>query len=219
MKIVLFNAPPRAGKDTAANGVLIGMCNRQASESPKAYITGIHKMATPLKEAAHALFGVTMSAGEIEMHKDEPLHEFLGRTPRQVYISLSEDYMKPTYGISAFAHIFINRLRKRERLANIATGQDYLCICSDLGFNEELEPIVTEFGADNVLLVRIKREGCDFKNDSRSYLKHPDITSHWLHNNGTVDDLQQNAFRMVADWLDSKGEYANKSADTQNAVA
>ena len=111
MKIVLLNAPPRAGKDTAAHGLVTAFENQRAAERPQPYIVGHHKMSESLKRGAHALFGLDLSDEYLEDNKDKPMPELMNKSPRQVYISLSEDYVKPHFGVQAFGWMFVNRLR------------------------------------------------------------------------------------------------------------
>ena len=209
MKIILLNAPPRAGKDTAAAAIITGLQNIAAAGKEMRYIPAHHKMAESLKKGAHALFGVDMSAEWYEENKDKPLPEFMNKSPREVYINLSEDFVKPFYGKQAFGWMFVNRLRPAARLAETATGQEYLCICSDLGFEEELQPLIAAYDADNILIIHIVREGCDFGNDSRSYIKHPDIRLKTIINRGTVQQLQLTAIKAAHDWLMEKADQAD----------
>lgn len=44
-------------------------------------------------------------------------------------------------------------------------------VFSDSGFQSEMEPLIEQFGIDNVVLVRLNRDGYDFSGDSRSYLE------------------------------------------------
>ena len=48
--------------------------------------------------------------------------------------------------------------------------QEGVIAVSDGGFPEEIQPVIDHVGAENITIVRIHREGCDFSNDSRNYL-------------------------------------------------
>ena len=204
MKVVLLNAPPRAGKDTAAQGIINALQSHSACGHPLPYVAGLHKMADTLKRGVHLLLGVDMSPAELEDSKDTPLPEFIGKTPRQAYIAASEGFMKPFFGARVFGNIFVNRIRAAARMAEVATGSEYLCVCSDLGFYDELLPLIEAFGADNILMLRVTRAGCDFSNDSRSYLNHPDVKLIEIINDGSVNELQYKAYQFTLSWLKTK---------------
>ncbi len=85
-KIILVNGPPRSGKDTI--GQLL--CQRLPLV--------LDKFARKLKEAAHALYGMPeLPHDHFEACKDTPLEQFFGKSPRQVYIAVSETYFKPLH--------------------------------------------------------------------------------------------------------------------------
>lgn len=83
-------------------------------------------------------------------------------TPREFLIKLSEEYIKPNYGIEFFGH---NLAR---RMAVNLTGTKITTI-SDSGFYDEAVPIVERFLPSNCTLIRIHRRDHDFY-DSRGYI-------------------------------------------------
>jgi hypothetical protein len=85
--------------------------------------------------------------------------EFGGLSVRQAMIKVSEEVIKPVYGKNYFGE---------SAAKTLAEGK--LNIFSDSGFMEELIPIRNKVGAENILLIRLIREGCTFKGDSRGYL-------------------------------------------------
>jgi hypothetical protein len=216
MKIILLNAPPLAGKDTAAAALVTAFENLTHAGFGTPYIVAHHKLAETLKKGAHALFGVDASAEYLEANKDVSLPEFMGMTPRQVYIDLSEKFVKPLYGKHAFGWMFVNRLRAAERLANTATGHEYLCICSDLGFVEELKPLIAAYGAENILLMHIVRPDFTFedKQDSRSYIQHEGVRVKTIVNRASVEQLQLTCIRAAHDWLQEKAPAPHANTST-----
>lgn len=160
MRIILLNGPPRSGKDFGA-------------EYLQDKLRGAHaKFADDIKERTHDLYGLRgwggkpRSADYFEEFKDEPLDEFLGATPRQAYISVGESFKK-LHGQGIWGKLLVKDIR--------GLPSDKTIVISDSGFVEEALELVKEFGADNILLVRISREGYDFSNDSRSYI---DLSEH-----------------------------------------
>lgn len=170
-KCIFLNGPPRVGKDAAAKLVM--------NQLKDCYH---FKFAKPLKDAVHAAFGLSIPTNGLESVKDEPQEYLGGLTPRQAYIGLSEDYLKPNYGSDHFGKAAANHLKN--------SGNTDVVI-SDCGFLDELEPVIALFKPENCLIIRLHRDGCDFSNDSRSYVYHPDVASADIDNNGTLEDLDK----------------------------
>jgi hypothetical protein len=93
---ILLSGPPRSGKDTLAREIY-----HVASEEGLRVATS--SVGQLLKTATHQLFAclqgcsVILSAGS-ETFKDEPSDFFAGLTPREAYIGVHEDYIKPNLG-------------------------------------------------------------------------------------------------------------------------
>jgi hypothetical protein len=125
-----------------------------------------------------------------------------GLSRREALIYVSEEIIKPKFGKDFFG------VKAAQELDNT----DNYCF-SDGGFQEELVPIINKLGADNIILIQLTREGCDFSSDSRRYIngilveefilgvETPIIKSHILqenfpiktyrvHNNATVQELR-----------------------------
>lgn len=159
--IVLFNGPPGSGKDYIAKSSLDLVSDRASM---------VEKFAKSVKQGVHGMFGITYDNGCVVRHdhfedrKNTPLAEFMGMTPREAYIWYSEVVMKPKFGDDIFGKLTADRIEK----------SDYSTfMVSDSGFAEEALVLVNRFGADNVKLVRMHREGHDFTGDSRSYINLP----------------------------------------------
>ncbi len=178
MIVCLFNGPPRCGKDhsvrKATSSVLEGF-NGQFGISPVKL-----KFADELKERTHALYGLFDEFGRplgpdhFEEVKDLPNPRFLGKTPREAYIAVSETYYKPHHGMRIFGELALQRLDRM--MGGEANPSDpSVVLIADSGFTRENEPLIERFGRENVMLVRIhaidKATG-DFKRytDSRSYI-------------------------------------------------
>lgn len=182
-RIILFNGPPRSGKDTAADCIY--------SNNPM-----IHwfRLSAPLKAMVLALFGYDSTVMQfIEAHKDERLSQLEGFIYRELQIWLSEDCIKPKFGPDIFGKIAAHRVDRAYSL---------LHMCSDAGFAEEVVPLVNLVGADNVLIVQIHRDGCNFDNDSRSYITVPGVRTIKLMNEGKLVDYQYAVKAVVNAWLD-----------------
>lgn len=180
-QIILFNGPPGSGKDTAA---------KYLQREYGAYHT---KFAKALKEATHALYGLGALPDDFfESSKGKATQTFFGLPPRQAYIKVSEELVKPVLGKNFFGEVMRQTCKR-------AVGDGYdLIVISDSGFAEEALPLVEEFGAENILLVQIHAEerGCTFEGDSRSYISLPAVYTAHIDNNGSEEE-----FLNTIDWI------------------
>lgn len=175
MKIVLFNGPPRSGKDVSAKMLEDLLWPR-----------GIpYKFAKPLKVTTHSLYGLyDLPHDHFEDTKDEPNDLFFGLSPRQAYIKVAQEMVKPVLGNDHWAKLLVNYIEPFYATPNVI-------VVSDCGFYEEIQPLKKVFGAENMIIVHMKRDGCNFKLDSRGYVTDPDITTMEITNNGTKEDLHK----------------------------
>lgn len=178
VKIILLNGPPRSGKDTAAEIAL--------SIIPPS--KGIfYRFAAPLKDMAHAMIGLPNLPSEYFNNvKDQQTPDFFGLSPREVYIWLSENCVKPRFGFDFWSRIATRKIRGMTN----ARGDNSVVVISDCGFQEELDTLVSDFGSENIYLLHVIREGTSFASDSRSYINHDREQSRVLNNNGTIKDLK-----------------------------
>lgn len=154
MKVIILNGPPRSGKDTLAKLIL--------SHLGAAYL---RSFGSELKLMTHRLYGMVHSkADAFEEVKDEPSISFNGLTPRQAYINVHELYLKPVHGLEALGDLLVKSMRRRG-LWSAST-----LIITDAGSVEECMPIVRKYGTENITLVRIEKEGCEW-NDNRTKIE------------------------------------------------
>lgn len=166
-KVVFFNGPPGSGKDTAT----IIARNFLDKKLPTGDVMRLYvehfKFADPLKQAAHALYGIPYSCEYYEKEKGhkwkgEPQVEFFGKTPRDEYIALSEEFAKSRHGVEVFGRVAARRIALAKQ-ANVF-------LFSDSGFVPEAVPVIKLVGVDNVHVVELNRPGCTFEGDSRGYI-------------------------------------------------
>ena len=182
--VVLFNGPPRCGKDTAAEALRLAIQGARHL-----------KFAGAVKDATHAIFGLEVRTDAFEHCKDIPSPEFAGLTPRQAYIRFSEVAIKPAFGKTRFGHAAARRVLGAED-----AGATLVAI-SDSGFAEETIPVIEAVGRENVLLIRIHRPGCTFDGDSRNYIYPPGIRSEDLSNEYTKAEWVRYVEAVVREWL------------------
>jgi hypothetical protein len=201
-KLLLINGAPRSGKDTA------GEVARRVGRG-KVHVA---KFAKVLKERTHALYGLfgadskPLPHDAFESVKDCEHDEFLGATPRQAYIAVSEKLMKPLHGDAVFGLMLLQELE-----SNAADAD--LIVVTDSGFAAEAVPLVESFGAENTVLMRIHRTGCDFNGDSRSLIALDGVRTVDVHNCTTLEMFEAAvSYAMVDCGLAStKGEERMKA--------
>jgi hypothetical protein len=197
--IILFNAPPRAGKDTVLE---------MMSGLPYEHM----KFAGPLYKMVQSMFGLTDSFWDdlYENFKEVPSDFLNGMTPREAMIWGSESVIKPKFGKEHFGVV-----AKRSIAIHMSEGRPYFAF-SDSGFSEEAGVLVSEYGAENVFLVRIKRPGYDFSNDSRSYWPHEeagilDEHVYELNNDEGLEELEEKLYTTILTPIRQKHENYFKS--------
>lgn len=157
INIILINGAPGAGKDTAAHHL--------ASVLPNARVV---KFAEPIKRAATAIY----CGGDRELfnqfdtfeEKGVPHDQFLGMTPRQVQIDISEKFLKLQHDETVFGKLLASEIKSLydKGFRNF--------LVSDSGFVPEAEELARHFGQKCIKLIRVHREGHDFGSDSRSHI-------------------------------------------------
>lgn len=187
MQIILLNGPPGCGKDAAATQIWSSFDYTQM------------KFAGALKAATHTLFGLDPDISAYEDVKDKPLNDFMGYTPRDAYIRMSEDFVKKYYDKRFFGYVLAKQI-ERQKSSRI--------VISDSGFMLEAQGLMERFPDADYLLIRVEREGHDFIGDSRSYWPWQDMkgvnldqfsTQAW-ENNGDLSAWQRKMIKVVDDW-------------------
>jgi hypothetical protein len=155
-KIFLLNGPPSSGKDSLANHIV---------RNNGAYT--IDKMAYPLKQANKMLFSLTDAEYEEyegnAVLKNTPQERFYGKSYRDIQIDLSEKFVKMNYDDEFFGRSLAARI-------NNLSNPHAKILVPDSGFAGEARAVIREFGAENVYLIKLFREGFGYSGDSRSYI-------------------------------------------------
>lgn len=150
---ILFNGPPRAGKDTAVSAVL----NTNIGNIE------VFKFTAPVKDLTHKNAGLNCDHDEFEVLKDTPQEVFNGRTPRQAYIDTSEE-LKEKYGHDAVAKLFVESIMASDAdiILNPDCGNDMEALC-----------VADALGHENVFILRVHKDGHDFSQDCREWVVTP----------------------------------------------
>lgn len=112
---------------------------------------------------------------------------------REALIFTSECIAKPTFGKDYFG---------KARADKILHGENDLYVDSSCGFFEELPPLIETIGQENILLLRIHREGCTFEGDSRSFIEDGVINNTIdIVNNGSVEEYFAQIESAVSEFI------------------
>lgn len=226
LKVIVFNAPARSGKDIAAahmtdtinnSGSLLAAHHREFKHSlikitsdflgitVSQFLKGYNETVEEhCKRMGYNIIRFTYNRNvQIKPNswwKDVPIYTPTGDrlSKRETLIHVSENVIKPNFGEDAFGKMFVNNL-----------PEEGVVFVSDGGFPQELLPVINHVGKYNVLVVRIHREGCDFSNDSRDYLEEDMFDKESqpkfidIENNGTIEEFLGKVEEVFKKWESS----------------
>lgn len=178
---IVLNGPPRAGKDTA-----IEILQEVLKDGD------VYQFFRPIKEMLHAELGLDVQHDHYEQQKDDPLPEFNGMTPRRAYIDKGER-LQAEFGHSILLDIYFDAISS-------STSPILITTCGNDG---EACEIASIFGNENVLVLRIHKEGCDFSQDSRSWVTSTHLNLRDLRNvHGRPGEYQSEVAAVASQWID-----------------
>lgn len=123
---------------------------------------------------------------------------------REAMIYISELIVKKRFNQDWFGQERVRRMKKFEHNYSYIDGvnMDFNLVFTDdsCGFEDELPPLFDYVGNENVLLIRLFREGFNFEGDSRQYVS-PDVTTVDIFNNGTEEEYKEEVYNTVKRWL------------------
>ena len=168
--VIMFNAPPRAGKGTACEILMRKFPESVKYEYFKEYL---------YKESAKVLgldFNFWASVCQNGDLKDKPMlrlqtGEAEGSvTPRDILINVAENILKPKHGKDCIANATAHKIAKTIQQFKAEKGYNPIIVVPDLGFPYEADAVRAIIPSAEVAVVHIKREGYTFEGDSRNYV-------------------------------------------------
>ena len=168
--VIMFNAPPRAGKDTACEILMRKFPESVKYEYFKEYL---------YKESAKVLgldFNFWASVCQNGDLKDKPMLRLQtgeaegSLTPRDILINVAENILKPKHGKDCIANATAHKIAKTIQQFKAEKGYNPIIVVPDLGFPYEADAVRTIIPSAEVAVVHIKREGYTFEGDSRNYV-------------------------------------------------
>ena len=189
MYFVVFNGPPRAGKDTLSRMLIEHMDSRIKAPAIE------ESLSMPMRGSMFGLLGMDYSDELYESLKPTIIPA-LNVTGRQHMIDISEKFLKPVYGENIMARLLLDRVH----------GFPGVVLIRDGGFQVEVNELIRAVGERNVYIVRVHRNHCDFSNDSREWVHHPiSACEMGVPNTGTLDDLRVEAGRIYGRLVNQMG--------------
>lgn len=183
--IILFNAPPSAGKDLSCE-LLKDSLNNEFNQYVMFKEILYEKTAELLDIALPIWVNMCQSIKQkdseiitkmnhLEVIKKTNLSDdlitelFKVKTPREMLIFLAEKVLKPELGVDFIAK------HTSQRVIEVIKSGVPLVLIPDLGFDYELSVLKEQIynsnvQVDQIIVVQIYRDGCDYSKDSRNYV-------------------------------------------------
>jgi hypothetical protein len=180
---IIFNAPPRCGKDTLGRLIpkyLSGPVRHTAFKE-SLFDACFDRLLPEFQEMTPRDWWGSLAYDEL---KDDELAKLVMEdgfegTARECLIHTSEDIIKPMHGDTYFGE---------QAAAQMQPGYN---IFTDGGFGPELEAIIEK--ADDVILIQISRDGYNFSSDSRDYINVDDYAVYHTQGDITGQTPQESA--------------------------
>jgi hypothetical protein len=206
-KVMLLSGPPSAGKDTAA---------KYLYHKDNLYPSNIifERFSAPLKTAFAAITGKSYNHFyEVDYYEanKEKIIPWLGVSFRQWQIDFSEKFMKPNYGKDIFGKLFVERIMAYNA---DPTDRAKCIVVPDSGFDIEIQYMEQHYPIDDIILCRVHRDGCDFTNDSRSYVYSDKIFSIDLNNNTNQQEFEAKVSTIYAWFIEGNSSLVKRSMES-----
>jgi|TARA_B110000977_G_scaffold69694_1_gene94678 hypothetical protein len=215
--IVIFNGPPASGKDEAAT-----VFKERFGFGNLSFKYQLFKETINHFEVDERWF---MDGYNNRAQKEKREFALNDMSRREAMIHVSENIIKPKKGLDYFGRSVADEIFEDNHYA-----------LADGGFVEELEPIVKKVGRENVIIVQLTREGCDYSTDSRKYFngnlikeytvnmstdidkayvlkEEMDVSTYRIHNNGSVTAFHSALENIYNDLKESHGLEATEPSD------
>jgi hypothetical protein len=160
-KVIVFNGAPKSGKDTFADAI---EWDKDLMDSE--YFVERYEMKSMLIKLTLIFYQIDhkewSTRYDYRSLKEEPWDKLGGLSQREALIDMSENKIKPAFGKD-----FLGKTAAEQ----FEMDENDIYVFSDGGFMEELEPIIKKVGMENVLVIRLHRDGYTFEGDSRGFIE------------------------------------------------
>lgn len=175
MHILFLNGPPRSGKDTIADYLVMKGYKKM-------------KFAEVIFYDLQNILGLTDEQLSLYREEKKDDHLLFDTTLRKMAINYSEKVIIPRHGEHYWSKILLEKMRNYDYKSAGKLGNNI--VVSDLGFEREYEFFEKNlrFPYEQFTVIRVERKGCSYANDSREYVKSYD---HVIKNNGSLELLYE----------------------------
>ena len=185
MKVVIFNCPPRSGKDAVAE-----IIKEKRGIPTFSFKKRLIEIALAISGVSHEVWNA-----RYETKKDEPWDKTFGLSQRQFLITVSEDLIKPNFGQDYFGIALARQI-------SVYQGNADFCIVTDGGFESEIKPLEAYGHSVKILQWEATFSGArtNFDNDSRNYVYTAD-THRLPDNDSSLSGFAAYVYNYIAkDW-------------------
>ena len=163
-KVIIFNGPPSSGKDLFASMLYDELYYNNVNDNIYTNKLSFKKTLVDLTKKYYQISSYEWNKRYDETGLKEVGWDKLGGlSQREALIDMSENKIKPVLGNDFFGKALAFYI-------DVDDCDNYYLV-SDGGFKEELQPIIDKVGEDNVIALRLHRDGYDFSGDSRGYIE------------------------------------------------
>lgn len=199
-KVILINGPARSGKDTLAKALYDNQFDKYGRRRNRP-LYDVYKFAGVMQILWRNIFDPIVPDEEfyawVDGNKKNEKHPFLGYSYRECMIDFSENYIKPRFGLD-----FFGKLTAEQIYRDSLMDENMVAVISDSGFKEEAVAIIEKFGAENILLVKLYREGYNFSGDSRGYINLDEFDVETVElENITMAQFERDGIKLVQDFV------------------
>jgi hypothetical protein len=191
-KLILLNGPAGSGKTTSAKIL-----------SMEFNIPFMH-VAETLKTRTCGLFNTRHEWRWYEDKKDEPLEDFLGLSPRQAYIFVSEEVLKKKFGQDIIGRLVATQVAHYFAF-QVSNAHLPVMVLDSFSFIDELRCLKVVTDIRNMLIIRLYRQKHTFENDSRGYIMTENVRTVDVENDNDIVTLEAKLKLLVNDFLGSPG--------------
>lgn len=121
---------------------------------------------------------------------------------REAMIYVSEVVIKPRWGQDWFGKERVRKITSWKGIDDQWLPSDIVFVDDSTAFVDELVPLIDHIGQENILLLRIHRQGFTFEGDSRNYIPNGVIANtRDIYNDGTEAQFLEEVGHIVKRWL------------------
>lgn len=190
--VVLFNGPPRSGKDSACEIIM-----KHFPEVHYAYFKEVlYRESAKILGLDFNFWAKVCQNGDL---KDSPMLTMSAgetgalMTPRDILIYLAEKVLKPKHGKDFIARKTAETISDLIQFQREQSNEEAVIVVPDLGFDYEIDTVREMIPNAHVISVAIHRPGFTFEGDSRNYVKNVSFS---LHNVGSYEDFKHKVLRL-----------------------